>query len=87
MAVLEEEQNYYLSLVSTASSKSFIIAESQLSMMGQDKPKLQFKNNILVVYSLDIALVLTIWDVQGTLQLVELDQIDREDIADRICSA
>ena len=87
MAVLEEEQNYYLSLVSTASSKSFIIAESQLSMMGQNKPKLQFKNNILVVYSLDIALVLTIWDVQGTLQLVELDQIDREDIADRICSA
>jgi hypothetical protein len=85
-AVENDQKEYFLSLVSTVSAKTFIVCSTVLSFQGDVTPKLQFVNNVVVVYSANIAVLLTIWEIQETLQFVELDQIDRQDIAGTICA-
>ena len=60
------------------SFKRFVVAETVIKFpYGEEEPKMQVKNNMIVVYSRNIALLLTLWEIQDTLQFVEIDQIDR----------
>lgn len=49
-------------------------------------PKLLLVDNIIIVYSIKIAIIYTVWDVEHSTRFVELDRIDSQDIASTICT-
>jgi hypothetical protein len=82
----DDSKAYYLSLISTASYKGFVVAEVLLSFPGEATPQLLSKNDLVIAYTAETAYVVAVWEVGEQMQFIELDTVDREDIAGRICS-
>lgn len=63
-----------------------MIAEEILELKDDFPPKLLITGDVIVAYSSSSAVLLTLWSIEDSLELIELDQIDGEDIDDNICS-
>jgi hypothetical protein len=57
----DDSKAYYLSLVSTASYKGFVVAETFLNFKGEETPRLVSKNDLIIVYSAEVAYILALW--------------------------
>lgn len=64
----------------------FVISQSRIDIEDIAWLKLHYKDDLIVVYSTKVAILLTMWEIEGSLELLELDVIDKEDISGDICT-